>query len=491
MAFRNWQQELVDERPPRPSPWPFLIRVVVALVIVSGGTCCALWAWPGYLLPKPWTRPGPAPESIALMFTGDCRGYLEPCGCTEQRWGGVARLGGILRQINKPTATLMVDTGDMTSGNLLWQRIALEYYLKALGRLGYAAANLGAGELTLSAADLRQLAESSPVPLVSANVRDAATGEPLVAPYRKLMIENLRVTLLGVVDPDPKKQIGEGLLVDDIDESIGQRLTELRPHTDLIVLLAACDEDRMRRIAVKHPEIDVIIGGRVRQASRQVETVGSCRIVYQANTGQMLGRIDIRVRPDGLPEGATCAMLMLKNDVPEDSAMLELIEDYNGRLAMLSRTKGLAALGVETIPQPAGGNTYVGPRQCKACHETAYTTWQESRHAKAWQSLADRRRDGNPDCISCHVLDFGAGDGFRGIGVSPAKVNVQCESCHTRAREHVRARRAEMDPKIGRKPPVLQKSCESCHDCDHSPEFSYQTYWEKMEHGQDKDNKSD
>ena len=52
-----------------------------------------------------------------------------------------------------------------------------------------------------------------------------------------------------------------------------------------------------------------------------------------------------------------------------------------------------------------------------------------------------------------------------------------------RAGDHVRARDSGEPADQGKLPPVLSKSCETCHDWMHSPEFSYQPYWERIKHG--------
>ena len=126
MAFRNWKQEIEDVRPPRPSPWPFVLRCAATVLILAGGTCGALWVWPGYLLPKPWVRPGPPPKSIVLLFSSDLRGYIEPCGCTAQRWGGVARLAGAASKMTKPSTRFLFDVGDMTAGPQRWQQVCIQ-----------------------------------------------------------------------------------------------------------------------------------------------------------------------------------------------------------------------------------------------------------------------------------------------------------------------------------------------------------------------------
>lgn len=486
MSFRNWKQELEDVRPPPPSPWPLVLRFSLALVVLIGATCAALWGWPGYLRPKPWVRPGPPPKAIVLIFSSDLRGYIEPCGCTAQRWGGVARLGGAVSKMTQPATRILLDVGDMTSGPRRWQQVGLEHYLAALGQMKYMAANLGAAEAAMSAADIRAMAARSPVPLVSANVVDARTGEPLAAPFRQVLIDNLRVTAVGVTFPDAGRPPGDGVRIADVDECLGRLLPSLRGQTDLIVLMAAGDELALRAVAGAHPELDVVLGGRVAQASREIETVGSCRLAWHANKGQMVGRMDIAIRPDGRPDGrpeaATAVVMVLDNDVPEDPAMAELGERYNAQLASMNRQGGLKELGIP-VTAPPRGNTYVGSESCGACHPSAYATWAGSRHARAYASLVRRQRDSNPDCVSCHVVDLGAGDGFVGVTASPQRINVQCESCHGRAGDHVAARRGGAGASAGRMTRVLSKSCETCHDCIHSPQFSFTPYWEKVQHG--------
>ena len=45
------------------------------------------------------------------------------------------------------------------------------------------------------------------------------------------------------------------------------------------------------------------------------------------------------------------------------------------------------------------------------------------------------------------------------------------------------ARRARMGHSVGKLTRVLPKSCETCHDCIHSPQFSFEPYWERIKHG--------
>ncbi|KKK90982.1 hypothetical protein LCGC14_2717530 [marine sediment metagenome] len=157
MAFRNWKQELADPRPPREIPWRLIRGTGMTLVAMGVLACTALWVYPGYLLAKPWQRPGPPPPQIALVFSSDIQGNLEPCGCTEQRWGGLARAAGYLQSIREPATVLAFDVGDMTAGPLQWQQLGWRQCLRAMAAMGYMAVNLGAREIALSAEDLRRV----------------------------------------------------------------------------------------------------------------------------------------------------------------------------------------------------------------------------------------------------------------------------------------------------------------------------------------------
>lgn len=477
MAYRNWKQEFDDLRPPPPSPWPLIGRIASILGLAAAVVAAALWVWPGYLREKPWQRPGPPPKRLALIFVSNQRGYLETSGPVEHPGGGLPRMKTALDQLNCLPARLLCDVGGMTAGNRTWQRLGLERYLDALARMGFTVANLGPEEASLGIDELRRLAAASPVPLVSANVCDAVNRHPLLPTHHQVTIHNLRVTFVGVSASDDLTPPGPGLVITDIDQALGTLLPQIRPQTDLVVLLADCGEATLRRLALKHPEIAVILGGRVQQASREVEWVGACRLVWQSGQGQMLGRIDVDINDDGLPQQAVCSTMLLGRDVPDDASMVALVQQYNDDLAALYRADGPAGLGLPPR-QPSPGGDAVGGKACRSCHAQAAAAWDRTAHARAYATLTQRRRDSNPECLRCHVLDlWPSGD------QPAAMVNVQCESCHGGGARHLQARRAGASAEVGRLAPVTEASCQTCHDCTHSPAFAFGPYWEKIKHG--------
>jgi len=80
--------------------------------------------------------------------------------------------------------------------------------------------------------------------------------------------------------------------------------------------------------------------------------------------------------------------------------------------------------------------TYAGAASC-LCHvDPIQKSWQESKHARAFELLKLAGQEKNEKCLSCHTTGYGRG----GYGATDAKVNlegVQCEECHGPASEHL------------------------------------------------------
>jgi formate-dependent nitrite reductase cytochrome c552 subunit len=102
----------------------------------------------------------------------------------------------------------------------------------------------------------------------------------------------------------------------------------------------------------------------------------------------------------------------------------------------------------------AGAADYVGPETCKGCHAAAYTAWQQSKHARATDSLSDTQKK-DARCLSCHAPD-------QAQGVS----NVSCETCHGGGQNYAPAY-VMKDPELARLVGLLdpsEKQCRNCHD---------------------------
>jgi hypothetical protein len=136
---------------------------------------------------------------------------------------------------------------------------------------------------------------------------------------------------------------------------------------------------------------------------------------------------------------------------------------------------GTRALGVDTYVS-AEHPFYRGASYCSGCHGggaggNQYTTWVDSRHARAWQTLDEIGSGEDPSCIPCHTV------GYNGTNADPALDNggydetavarlqgVQCENCHGPGSEH---------PTDFASVKVVLKAemCGQCHNGPHHPTF--------------------
>lgn len=122
---------------------------------------------------------------------------------------------------------------------------------------------------------------------------------------------------------------------------------------------------------------------------------------------------------------------------------------------------------------------YVGADACRGCHQKAYEIWSNSQHAKAFDSLALVNKAFDPNCIVCHTVGFNEEGGYIDYEDTVHLTDVQCESCHGAARNHVTSN-AKKPPEKHQWP--KEKMCIQCHTHKNSPGFNLESYWTKISH---------
>ncbi|MBM2841581.1 MAG: beta-propeller repeat-containing protein [Bacteroidetes bacterium] len=153
-------------------------------------------------------------------------------------------------------------------------------------------------------------------------------------------------------------------------------------------------------------------------------------------------------------------------------------------------------------------NKYIGVKKCMACHKVeklgglAYTVWEKSAHAKAYQTLlGDEAKkiakekglktapNESPECLKCHVTGGGAAKnidaGFK------KEEGVTCEACHNAASGYltIHSKKTEADKAKAKAAGLVkleknEKSCTTCHNSE-SPSFKgfkFEEMWAKIEH---------
>ncbi|MBC2593941.1 hypothetical protein H5P28_06665 [Ruficoccus amylovorans] len=456
--------------------------VALFSLVAVGLVGAALWAGSA-LRQSPEVSAPQEPVPLRLFFTCDTSGMLTPCNCFSGQLGGLTRLS-TMYMLTDADHSLKVDIGDALRGPQDYNLIEYRYILEAYAQMDYSAANLGAREAALSREDLALLASSSPVPLLSANVLDADTRRPLAAPYLVVERAGLRIGLVGVVDPQSLPDgPGEGVLVEPMELALSRVVGPLAAETDMLVLLAFADENKLSALANQFFEADVILGGDVSQSAQKLLRANQSLISYVTNQSRALGILDVSVEPGGHVSNTAHEIVLLEPNVPQAKSVLELVKTFRAEVRATDldidhpeRAQDDLIPGVKRVAE------YVGTPACLGCHQEAARIWENSRHAHAWEALVASGSDADPNCIGCHSVGFRTPSGYRREFEGRKLVNVGCESCHGPGSLHVE-QRLKGGPVSFTFRPLGPGDCTKCHYGSFSRPFDFETWWPLVEHG--------
>ncbi|MDB6172514.1 MAG: cytochrome [Chthoniobacteraceae bacterium] len=430
-------------------------------------------------------KPSPArePWPFTLYFTCDIRGRLVPCGCFTGQMGGLTRVATLIGLGQSPQC-LKVDIGDALGGTEDFEQIEHRYILDAFAKLGYDAVNLGHREAALSAAQLREIKAKAPVPILAANLLDKTNGRPIFDTHRIVTRGRWKVALVGVMDSHlAADSLGEGLVLEPVESTLGRLLPALKKEADFIVLLAFANEAALKSLARDFYELDVVLGGNVSQPAQQLIRENRSLILYTTNQSRAVGRLDLTLEPPSKMTAQSGEVMLVHDKVPEVDAIRALATAYRAEI----RHARLAidnpeSLQAGMIPGVKNAASFVGSERCVSCHANAAKVWAGSRHSHAFAPLVNNHADADPNCIGCHAIGFGTASGYRREMEGAKLVHVGCESCHGPGSQHVEQRGAGVET-AGRLRTVGAGDCQKCHHGEFSRPFVWDEFWPAIRHG--------
>jgi hypothetical protein len=417
-------------------------------------------------------RPSGPGQPLVVVASGDTAGWIAPCGCVSNQSGGLPRRATYVEGLRRQAETILVDVGGAAHGTSPYDLAKFEAILRGESLLGIAAHNLGAAEARFGPAELRRLAAKLAVPLLSANVRDAA-GRLVAAPMRTLWAGGRNVALIGVL---AERYATVDVQVTPPRQAVLDVLRGAAGKFDAAIVLAYLPDDELRQLAEALPEVDVVIGGPTGQPISP-KLVGPTLLCSATNKGKFLARLDAPAL--GAADRWTGAIIELNDKVADDARQIANIGGFRAELARRDFAPQQTSFAE---PMPAGlpkGFAVAGTAACQKCHDEDYQSWRKSGHAAAWKSLHEKGAHVDPECQRCHTTGYGLPGGFISPRRSAALVAVGCESCHGPSQGHV------TQPAVRTAHFAQAKnSCTGCHDRENSPKFAYDKYWAKIAHGE-------
>lgn len=463
-----------------------------------------------------WQKP-----KAVLVFTGELDGYIEPCGCTgkENQKGGLSRRRnflGAMAAAEWPVVAL--DLGDQVNRFGRQTEIKFGSIVDGLKAMEYAAVGFGPKDLRLPAEEVVAAVSAvgdAPTPFVCANVGLIGFDSGITPLYRIVERGGVKIGITAVLGDAELADIRNDLIATKpAAESLVEPAAALaKAGCDHHVLLAFASPEETKKLAARFPQFDfVVTAGGAEEPPAQPEKLPPHRAIPGA------APVDRHLLELG-HKGMFAVVIGLFDDpsqpiraqrVPLDARwgeaedMIRLLSSYQAQL----ETLGLAGLGLSPGRHPTG-RRFAGSAACAECHKASFEVWTNSGHASALTTLENQtpRRDGDPECLSCHVVGWAPQKfqpyegGFMGVSVTPQLAHQGCENCHGPAAAHASAElgqvrvpaadkerlRAELHLDID-SPPAKQRvvnNCLECHDLDNSPQFDFDTYWPQVEHAEE------
>ena len=461
----------------------------------------------------------PKPKAV-LVFTGELDGYIEPCGCTgkENQKGGLSRrrnFFGALAAAEWPVVAL--DLGDQVNRFGRQTEIKFGSIVDGLKAMQYAAVGFGPKDLRLPAEEVVAAISAvgdKPTPFVCANVGLIGFDSGITPLYRVVEAGGLKIGITAVLGDAELAEIRNDLIATrPAAEALVEPAAALaRAGCDHQVLLAFATPEETKKLAARYPQFDfVVTAGGAEEPPAQPEKLPSHRAAGKPPVDRHLlelGHKGMFAVVIGLFDDA--AQPIRSQRVPLDARwgeaeeMIRLLAGYQAQL----ETLGLTGLGLTPGRHPTG-RRFAGSATCAECHTSSFEVWTNSGHAEALTTLETQtpRRDGDPECLSCHVVGWAPQKfqpyegGFMGVKATPQLAQQGCENCHGPAAAHASAERGQVRvPAADRErlraelhlaldtPQAKQRvmnNCLECHDLDNSPQFDFDTYWPQVEHGEE------
>lgn len=231
---------------------------------------------------------------ITILYTGDLHGKLN-LNAAER----------IKAEKADCDNCLLLDAGDaVSSGNIYW-RPGGEPILARMSEIGYDMMALGNREFHFLQYGFKSKVSLAQFPILSANLKcNSDSTAPMIIPSITLNLAGLRVAVFGLTVP----MITPQMLVRFISpycfecpiKTAAEIVPVLRESANIVIALTHVGIEIDKEIASKIKGVDLIVGGHTHIAPAEPITVGNTKIVHSGWWGQYLGKIELRMKRDGI-----------------------------------------------------------------------------------------------------------------------------------------------------------------------------------------------
>jgi hypothetical protein len=467
--------------------------------------------------PRPEQAASQAAPGAVLLLSADTRGYLAPCGCSENMRGGIARAAWQVEEARKGALPLLyIDGGDSLFGHATLspsevpqEELKAKTLAEAMKRMGVAVRATGEldrvrGEVFLKGLGLPELpaggvkrlpvgdrqvgvvAAQDAAQLVQASAQARQDGADFVvvlfhgtveAAQAAVASPGAEADLVLSTHTDTEFSGEENRLVRGTLPVVGLQnkgRTLLRvdlafgpPKARLGLQKSQEDADREvalldQRMALLNKEINLPNAAPARKQLQQGKLAELVARKQQLLTAPVASAQDT--------PGFTLRFLPLEATLPDAPGVKALVTTYDRDVGALNLAWAQEH-GQDCPPPKKGQAAFVGNGACQECHAEAFPVWEKSKHHHAWQTLVDVGKQFHLNCVGCHVTGYEQPGGVCRLDKVSGREDVGCESCHGPGSLHAE------DPtprNIAAQPG--RALCITCHNPENSPHFDFATY---------------
>lgn len=397
---------------------------------------------------------------------------------------------------------LLVSGGDVYGGSDAYNRPKCRFIARMMKRFAVDAVALGEMDLNFGldaieednrefglnvlCANLFRRGPPEDEPARPADRAGEAAAQAVFPGYRILERGGVRFGVIAVLSPAAEIErtasaTGEGEATAYVIEEPGPILAEVLPgvaaQSDFVLLLAHMSKDELSETLAGLEGIDMVILGHSAkpQATADAVMVEGVPAYMASHQGQYIGRVRLSFDEQKRLTATSNEIRLLDESVGSDADMARLVKEFEEENRRLQKELFVKEQFAGSTP---GGtrDIYLGLAACQQCHASAFDSYIETRHARAFATLSGLFVHRDSGCVPCHTTGYGERGGFGGARVRGAAVDlvdVQCEACHGPGAEHNRD---------GAYKARAKESCVKCHTAEQDPDFDFAREWEKIAH---------
>ena len=197
----------------------------------------------------------------------------------------------------------------------------------AFNHMGCDAITVGDDDLLWGKENLLEILERADFPVVSANLIDSGSDNPLFLPYVIRQMEGLRVGIFGLHSTHQGLTEGRysGITVLDPLTVAPKVASTLKDKADLVILLSHLGYAKDLELAKRVEGISVIVGGHSAVSLSHPRIIQNTVVLQVARKGRRLGRIDIRIKDFSQTFVNVATKEMLRKRLDGIEAQLEVL----------------------------------------------------------------------------------------------------------------------------------------------------------------------